>query len=315
MFALFLLVSDIQEGLACNKGSTSRMAASNQRQTKSTTFQGMTIVYDSYGVADESLIFIHGWSCNRQLWAFQSPIYENHRSILIDLPGHGDSDSPHIDYNVELFARAVGKVVEQENIKRVVLIAHSLGGPIATMVLRLFGYSSSTRAVGNVVVAGIIYVDSFLHLPESYLNAEERKRLGQARLNDEKFIADINTLFTSDTSENIRETVLRTMLATPKHVRAVAVTSMTQPHALGYNEVYEQVPAINIIAPNCAPIDRHWFHHLPLLKVKEMTGVSHWLFLEKPEEFNQEVENFCRNISPSSNQATSKVGSPQMESW
>lgn len=289
------------------------MAAGNQRQTRSTTFQGMDIVYDSYGVADESLVFIHGWSCNRQLWTFQSPIYEKHRSILIDLPGHGDSDSPHIDYNVELFARAVGKVVEQENIKRVILIAHSLGGPIATMFLRLFGAPSSTRAVENaVVVAGIVYVDSFLHLPESYLNAEERKGLGQARLNDEKFIADINTLFTSDTSENIRETVLRTMLATPKHVRAVAVTSMTQPHALGYNEVYEQVPAINIVAPNCTPVDRHWFHHLPLLKVKKMTGVSHWLFLEKPEEFNQEVENFLSNtgISHSSNQATYKAGSP-----
>ena len=90
--------------------------------------------------------------------------------------------------------------------------------------------------------------------------------------------------------------MLRTMLATPKHVRAVAVTSMTQPHALAYNEVYEKIPAINIAAPNGAAVDGHWFHHLPLLKIKKMTGVSHWLFMEKPEEFNREVEEFLENV-------------------
>ncbi|KAH8701904.1 Alpha/Beta hydrolase protein [Talaromyces proteolyticus] len=276
------------------------MASPPQRVTRTAAVQGIKIVYDSYGFGDEALVFIHGWSCSRQLWASQSPLYETHRSILVDLPGHGDSDSPHIDYQIELFAHAVKVVVEQERVRKVVLVAHSMGGPIATMFLRLFAPCPAAAVdapslQNSVIIAGIVYVDSFLHLPESYMTLQQRQSLGKSLEDDDAFIAKVNRLFTSDTGETVRETVLRTMLATPKHVRARATTSKVIPHAMAYDEVYGQVPAINIVAPSCPPAHGHWFHHLPLLKIKKMTGVSHWLFLEKPEQFNMEVEGFLRD--------------------
>jgi pimeloyl-ACP methyl ester carboxylesterase len=84
------------------------------KDTRSISFDGIKIIYDSYGVGNHALFFIHGWSCNRDLWSEQEPIYTKYRSILVDLPGHGASEAPlNVDYNNEMLARAINEVLKQ----------------------------------------------------------------------------------------------------------------------------------------------------------------------------------------------------------
>ena len=63
---------------------------------------GNKIHYDSFGAGDEAVVFIDGWTCDSTFWKAQAPIYEQRRSLLIDLPGHGLSDKPEIPYTMEL---------------------------------------------------------------------------------------------------------------------------------------------------------------------------------------------------------------------
>src|SRR6516165_1699372 len=99
---------------------------------------GIKIHYESYGSGNEALVFIHGWTCDLTFWREQEPVYIAHRSLLIDLPGHGKSDKPHIAYSTALFARAIAAVMKDAGVERAVLVGHSLGGNILYSFVRLY---------------------------------------------------------------------------------------------------------------------------------------------------------------------------------
>ena len=250
---------------------------------KSTLFAGIKVAYESHGDgnSDEALVFVHGWTCNSSLWHLQAPLFQNHRSLLIDLPGHGGSDAPHIEYSQELFARSVEAVLRHEGVTRAVMIAHSMGGPVSTTLLRLFPER----------VSAILYVDSFFFLPEHYLALPQRKELARQHEDEEAFEAKLDLFWTPRTTPDTRTRVKKSMRGTAKHVRVNAVTTDFLPHALRWDEVF-QIPALLLVTPAYADIDRHWLHHVPQLKVQHWEENGHFLFMEDPARFNEEVEKF-----------------------
>ena len=66
-------------------------------------FDDGRVHYESYGAGKEAVVFIHGWTCDLTFWRGQEPVYRNHRSLLIDLPGHGQSDKPKVAYPAGVF--------------------------------------------------------------------------------------------------------------------------------------------------------------------------------------------------------------------
>src|SRR2546423_11254924 len=102
------------------------------------TYDGARVHYESYGKGADAIVFIHGWTCDLTFWRGQAPVYERHRSLLVDLPGHGQSDKPDVPYTQERFARGVEAVMRAAGIERAVVVGHSMGGPVALTFLRLF---------------------------------------------------------------------------------------------------------------------------------------------------------------------------------
>lgn len=254
------------------------MASQSER---SILYEGMKVSYDSYGSGSTALVFIHGWTCARSLWYHQAPLFQQHRSLLIDVPGHGKSDAPKIEYSLEKMASAVNRVLAHEGITWTIFIAHSMGGPVSTMALRL----------NPGIVSAIIYVDSFFYMPEAYLNIAERKELAAAHSDDAKFRAFLDPFQTDTTSAADWTMIVDTMMATPLHVRTNATTTLVQPHAWRYDEVY-QIPALLIVTPIFEKIDRHWLHHIPRLETDVWQGHGHFLFMEDPARFNKVVQEF-----------------------
>jgi pimeloyl-ACP methyl ester carboxylesterase len=251
-----------------------------QSETKSVIHEDIKVVYDNYGSGLSAVVYIHGWTCSRALWIHQNPLYTRYRSILVDLPGHGESDKPEIDYDHELFARSVKAVLDAEGVSRAVFVAHSMGGPVATMFLWLFPDT----------VAGIVYLDSFWRVPESYLTNEERARLLQWRSDDINFRTKIEELLTTATSAAAREAVLSAMLATPTHVRSSAVSAGSHSYTLPWERT-NRVPALHL-AVQGAWHDGYWKHHLPNLEIREFAGLSHFLHMDDPETINSAIEAF-----------------------
>jgi pimeloyl-ACP methyl ester carboxylesterase len=63
------------------------------------TFDGNKIGYYDIGntKSQRALVFVHCWTCNVEFWK-DSYTRLNYRVIAMDLPGHGTSDKPKVDY-------------------------------------------------------------------------------------------------------------------------------------------------------------------------------------------------------------------------
>ncbi len=72
------------------------------------------IHYVTAGKGSRTIVFIHGWAGNLGFWREQVPaLADKARLILIDLPGHGQSDKPQTAYTMDFFADAVLAVLRR----------------------------------------------------------------------------------------------------------------------------------------------------------------------------------------------------------
>src|SRR5690606_14060451 len=102
------------------------------RTRTATAPDGVPIVYESRGRGEPALVFVHGWSCNRGVWREQVDVFDDsHRVIALDLGGHGESGRDRRTWPMRGLAREVVAVVEAEGLKEVILIGHSMGGPVS----------------------------------------------------------------------------------------------------------------------------------------------------------------------------------------
>ena len=90
--------------------------------------------------ADKGAIFIHGSCLRTDAWHYQIPGIGDHRLLFYDLRGHGLSQpkgsSP---YSIETLTHDLGVVVEESDLKEVVLVGHSVGGMVALEFARSSG--------------------------------------------------------------------------------------------------------------------------------------------------------------------------------
>src|SRR6266851_1408153 len=82
----------------CASSPTSSEPAQLLAQGKShfASFGTNKVYYFSVGQGRQTIIFVHCWAGNSGFWREQIPALAGKaRLILIDLPGHGQSDKPH----------------------------------------------------------------------------------------------------------------------------------------------------------------------------------------------------------------------------
>jgi pimeloyl-ACP methyl ester carboxylesterase len=116
------------------------------------------IHYDVRGTGDKTLVFVHCWSCDRSYWQNQVDEFaRDYRVVTIDLAGHGQSGTGRKKWTMGAFGSDVAAVVNKLNLNNLVLIGHSMGGPVAIEAAR--------RLPGRVV--GIVGVDNFQDFRET----------------------------------------------------------------------------------------------------------------------------------------------------
>ncbi len=79
------------------------------------------------------IVLIHGWPLSDEMFEYQYNhlIKENFRVIGITLRGFGKSDKPYSEYNYDVHAMDIKKVLSRLEIKDAVLGGFSMGGAIA----------------------------------------------------------------------------------------------------------------------------------------------------------------------------------------
>lgn len=83
------------------------------------------------------IVFIHGFGADLNAWMFTQPtLAEQHRTVALDLPGHGGSVKDVGAGDIATLAGAVGDALDALGIDAPHLVGHSLGGAIALAVAK-----------------------------------------------------------------------------------------------------------------------------------------------------------------------------------
>jgi pimeloyl-ACP methyl ester carboxylesterase len=93
---------------------------------------GALIRYEVRGEGVPALVFIHGWCCDRRYWQPQLDHFaRSNQVVAMDLAGHGESNrGTRTEWTMAAFGADVAAVVNHLDLQQVVLVGHSMGGPV-----------------------------------------------------------------------------------------------------------------------------------------------------------------------------------------
>jgi pimeloyl-ACP methyl ester carboxylesterase len=251
-----------------------------EMQSRFVAFEGAKVHYQVSGKGDEALVFIHGWTCNADFWRGQTSAFPKMRVIAIDLPGHGQSDKPHADYTMTYFARSIEAVMRDAGVKRAVLVGHSMGTPVARQFYRL--YPDKTLA--------LVVVDGILRPPPEQMQAF----VAQLRANYKTAGPQmVDGMLTPVKDEKLKSEIRAAMLSTPEYVALSAMDGMADKKIYEPDPIKVPVLAILVKSPFWAADTESFMRSLaPDLEFHMWEGVSHFLMMERPQEFDRTLQEF-----------------------
>jgi pimeloyl-ACP methyl ester carboxylesterase len=133
-----------------------------------TTADLVHLEYHVYGRGDPVVVLVHGWSCSSSYWNAQlADLKAKYTVVTLDLGGFGASGKNRSDWSMASFGADVATVASQFKGRPLVLVGHSMGGPVVL---------EAARILGNRVI-GVIGVDTFksLGLPPPRLQDVEAR--------------------------------------------------------------------------------------------------------------------------------------------
>jgi len=105
---------------------------------KHTLFRQSKIRYSDTGKG-RVVVLLHGFMESLEIWEdFVESVSKTNRVICIDFPGFGGSETIGYVHSMELLAQCVKVVLDQEGLRRCVIIGHSMGGYAALAFADLF---------------------------------------------------------------------------------------------------------------------------------------------------------------------------------
>lgn len=256
-------------------------------KSHSVSFGTNKVHYVTVGKGNDTIVFVHCWSGNLGFWREQVPaLADKARLVLIDLPGHGQSDKPHTAYTMDYFASAVLTVMRDAHVDKATFVGHSMGTPVICRVYQ----QAPEKVVALVSVDGLMRRPK--NPPEQIATFLASFRTPEYREHTRQFFG---AMFPVPGTEALRDQVLSEMLATPQYVMLGAMEGMFGPDQPDWALKKVNVP-LAVINANSPMWDADYENYVrslsPQTDYQTMPGAGHWLMLEKPAEFNAALTDF-----------------------
>ena len=158
-------------------------AAADASGPRETEAGGKRLRYLDLGTGDgPPIVFVHGFGADLNTWMFNQPaLAEKHRTIALDLPGHGGSTKAlGTAIDASGLAADIAAALDALGIERAHLVGHSMGGAIALA----FAAAHPERAASLTLIASAglgpeinaAFIDGFVKM-ERRRDAQEVLRL------------------------------------------------------------------------------------------------------------------------------------------
>jgi pimeloyl-ACP methyl ester carboxylesterase len=225
-----------------------------------------------------TILFVHGWMGRFTFWDFNAPaIAKTNRTIAVDLPGYGASGAGRTNWTVAGYGDDIAHFIDALDLHDVVLVGHGMAGPIALRATSL--------VPGRVL--GVIGVDTFQNVEFEF----RRERMEPVFAAYESDFAGtcgqfVNAMFAAEADAFLKETV-RAETCAGDPVLAVALlkdfAGWDHPGSMRAAGT-KPIRAINgSYMATEIEINRKY---APDFDAVLVDGGGHFLFMERPEEFN-----------------------------
>jgi pimeloyl-ACP methyl ester carboxylesterase len=113
-------------------------SCSSEPVTTATSADGVQIKFTNQGEGEVSILLVHGWTNDKTIWDLQIPaLSEKYQVLAIDLAGHGESGNNREEWTMKAFGEDIAAVVDAADLKKVILVGFSMGGPAIVEAARL----------------------------------------------------------------------------------------------------------------------------------------------------------------------------------
>ncbi len=230
-------------------------------------------------MAKSILLFIHGAGGNHKIWENQTKFFIN--ALAIDLPGHGVGEGKKI---IDEYVAEVKKFCDEKGLKNIVMIGNSMGGAIVQKFA--LDYPEYLKAIVLVCTGAKLRVTPIIFeaIKENHAQAVE-------------LIAEF--VFSNKTANEIREKVMEEMRSISPNVIYGDFEACDKFNVLDrLKEI--KVPTLVICGfeDQLTPVkySEYLKNNIPNSKLEVIADAGHMVMLEKPEEFNEKLEKFIKEL-------------------
>jgi pimeloyl-ACP methyl ester carboxylesterase len=253
---------------------------------------GLSIVCDVRGKGDTALVFLHGWGGDREYWKNQADAFAaDYKVVTVDQAGHGESGKDRKTWTIDALAGDVEAVVKDLGLKRVILVGHSMGGPVSLLAAK--------RLPGTVVA--VVGVDT---LQDAELKRPDEMVKSMTAGLEKDFKGMVGGMFGAMLAEK-SDAKLKDWLGAKASSRdpAIAIALIKDLFALDQKKAFKEakvpVRCINssggyqFFTPTAAETNKKYAD----FDVVTIPDVGHYPMLEKPKEFNQKLGDVLKGLA------------------
>lgn len=233
-----------------------------------------------------TIVFTHGMTASHEMFEKQVPFFrEKYSLVLWDVPLHGKSN-PYSDFSFENCANDLNEILENEGIKRVILVGASMGGYVSQKFIAkfpekvlafvsmdsapLWKFSDYDKVVGTYMNKGMKMLDS-----------KTRKRMMARSVSRTKYTYDkMSEMLRPFTIDEINEQIdaARKSLSTESGFVKIDVPVLL---VVGRFDVFGKILKYNI----------EWADesYYPLIIIENAAHLSN---MDNPTDVNNAIEKF-----------------------
>jgi pimeloyl-ACP methyl ester carboxylesterase len=249
---------------------------------------GVKISFVQQRKGKPAIVFVHGWGNNTSVWDAQMSHFSGkYRVIAIDLPGFGESGYNRTNWTMASFGEDVAAVIKKLNLKQVVLVGFSMGGPVIIETAK----TSPENLIGLVLVDEIKDIE-MKYSPEMIADWGSFMMDLVTNPTNEKLVAGG---FYKKNPEASFKRVL-SMLSAHKNTSRIGWKESIDDFFRWSNEdcieslKKVRVPIISINS-DMEPTNVEAFKkYIPSYQLKIIPDVAHLVMWDNPEEFNRLLE-------------------------
>jgi pimeloyl-ACP methyl ester carboxylesterase len=264
-------------------------AAAAPPATTTPSADGVPIAYHVQGRGAPVLVFVHCWTCDSSFWDAQvKHEAARHQVVTLDLAGHGRSGAGRQDWTMSAFADDVVAVVKKLGLQKVVLVGHSMGGPVIVEAAR----KMPERVIGLVPVDTLLDVSQVM--PAAQIDAAMAEMQADFKGATGRF-ARTYMFVPSSPPALIDDVLAKAAAADPKMAVAALLSTWAYDARAGLAAIKVPIVAVNADKfPTNVEANRQAAPQFDVVIVK---GVGHYLMREKPAEFNRALDEALARVA------------------